>query len=409
MYKKCRICVNCGRCSGTGGESQKPEVITEHVLDIPSGPIEGRNGERLVTVDIGTTTIAMQLYGTDGRCVDTFVTVNPQVQYGADVLSRITQARDRAKAAHMKALVRGVLQKGTERFKALLQEGERLVMVLAANTTMVYLLMGWEPAELGQAPFCASRLQAFCTVLTADEIPCYVFPGLSAFVGGDIVAGMQAVELPYRKELTLLIDLGTNGEIVLGNEDRIAACATAAGPAFEGGVNRGIWGADMVWLTACLRQRGVLDETGLLEEEYLENGIRIGDVCVTQSAIRALQCAKAAIAAGIGILAERFAISFREIDKVILAGGFGYYLKPASAAEIGLLPEELTDRTIAGGNTALAGALLMGRRLIGRMPKEERLEELMGVKDVEIINLAEEEQFPQHYLQAMKLTKLGKY
>lgn len=398
--------MNCGRCPGMGSTSKKINVITEHILRQPSGPLAGKGGERLVTVDIGTTTVAMQLYGLDGVCADTFVTVNPQVQYGADVLSRITAARDKGKAAHMKTLIRGVLQKGIERFKALLQEKESLILVAAANTTMVYLFMGWETEELGHAPFCASHLQAFCTRLTAEEIPCYVFPGLSAFVGGDIVAGIQAAEMTDKKEMTLLIDLGTNGEIVLGNEDRIAACATAAGPAFEGGVNRGIWGADMVWLTAYLRRTGVLDETGLLAEEYLEKGIRIGDVCVTEQAVRALQCAKAAIAAGIRILADSLGISFREIDRVILAGGFGYYLNPESAAEIGLLPRELVSKSMAGGNTALAGALRVGRRLLSEEAGEDKLDEIMGVKTYEIINLAEKENFRQYYLQAMDLNNL---
>lgn len=406
MYKNCQICVNCGRCPGMGGASKKIRVVTEHILRQPSGPVAGKNGERLVTVDIGTTTVAMQLYGPDGDCEDTYVMVNPQVKYGADVLSRITAARDRGKAAHMKTLIQGVIQKGIERFKALLQEKESLVLVVAANTTMVYLFMGWDPGELGQAPFHASRLQAFCTRVTADEIPCYVFPGLSAFVGGDIVAGMQAAELPDRKELTLLIDLGTNGEIVLGNRERIAACATAAGPAFEGGVNCGIWGADMVWLTAYLLRESVLDETGLLAERYLESGIRIGDVCVTEHAVRALQCAKAAIAAGIRILAEDFGVSFGQIDRVILAGGFGYYLNPESAGEIGLLPEELVSKAEAGGNTALAGALRVGRRLLSEEPGEDTLDERMGARTCEIVNLAEREDFRRNYLQAMDLKKL---
>lgn len=406
MYKNCQICVNCGRCPGMGGTSKKIRVITEQVLRQFSGPLAGKNGERLVTVDIGTTTVAMQLYGQDGVCADTFVTVNPQVKYGADVLSRITVARDRAKAAHMKMLIRGVIQKGIERFKTLLQEKESLILVAAANTAMVYLFMGWETGELGQAPFSASRLQAFCTRVTADEIPCYFFPGLSAFVGGDIVAGIQAAELSDKKDLTLLIDLGTNGEIVLGNKDRIAACATAAGPAFEGGASRGVWGADMVWLTAYLLREGILDETGLLAEEYLERGIRIGDVCVTGQAVRALQCAKAAIAAGIRILAERLEVSFGQIDRVILAGGFGYYLSPESAGEIGLLPHELVSKAIAGGNTALAGALRVGRRLLSEEAGEDRLDEIMGARACEIVNLAERENFRQYYLQAMDLKRL---
>ena len=111
-----------------------------------------------------------------------------------------------------------VLEKGLERFSRELAEGESLSMVLAANTTMTYLFMGWDAEELGQAPFEASRLGAVERQVAG--VPCFVFPGLSAFVGGDIAAGIYACRMEEREELTLLVDLGTNGEMVLGNRHR---------------------------------------------------------------------------------------------------------------------------------------------------------------------------------------------
>ena len=136
-------------------------------------------------------------------------------------------------------------------------------MVVAANTTMTYLFMGWNPEELGKAPFTVSHSGAVETEIAG--VACHIIPGLSAFVGGDITAGILASGMLEQEASTLLIDLGTNGEMALGNRHRLHACATAAGPAFEGGANRGIWGADMVRLLQKLRGRGADGRTGSFE------------------------------------------------------------------------------------------------------------------------------------------------
>ncbi len=345
----------------------------------------------MVTVDIGTTTVAMQLCGADGVVKDFFLVVNPQIKYGADVLSRVLAAEESAKAAEMKQMIREVIIQGLNRFREKLPKNKKLRMVLAANTTMVYLLMGYHTAELGKAPFAARHLEELR--IDFEGVPCYVFPGLSAFVGGDIVAGMYACELAERKELTLLIDLGTNGEMVLGNAKKRLACSTAAGPAFEGGATRGVWGADMISLLAQLLQEGIVDETGLLADEYFEKGVLIGDVRVTQQTIRTVQLAKAAIAAGIHILVREYGITLQNIDRVILAGGFGYYLKPQAAAVIGLLPKELVSKTMAGGNTALAGARRLGSR------KGESDFRRITLLQTKVLNIAEMRDFDKLYLE----------
>lgn len=430
---RCRICTGCGLCPGVMPESVasgSPDGVPEasghgrmHVLTEDS--LSGSNipfpdsGKRLAVADIGTTTIAMLLYGPDGSKADRFVEVNPQAAYGADVLSRIRAAQEPSAASDMRQSVRKVLMKGLKRFRKLLSAGETLYLVAAANTTMTYLFMGWDTAELGRAPFKASKLSGKETELAG--IPCFVLPGFSAFVGGDILAGCCACGIFHKKEITLLVDLGTNGELVLGNRHRRIACATAAGPAFEGGVNRGIWGADMVRFLAVLRREGFLDETGLLAEPYFEKGIRIGNVCVTKEAVRSIQLAKAAIAAGIEILLGKYGISYEEVDRVVLAGGFGYYLNPEDAAEIGLLPRALADRALPGGNTALSGALLLGRELLqadsSRLCtgsfnvcaadgdiKESVKEKLEKYRcGTEVVNLAEEPEFNQLYIQRMEL------
>jgi len=376
------------------------QILTEDALRGKRIPF-ARNGKRLAVADIGTTTVAMLLYGTDGGVEDRFVQVNPQTAYGADVLSRIRAAEEPSAAAGLQESIRNVLEKGLRRFRKRLSTGEELYLTAAANTTMTYLLMGWDTAELGRAPFQASGLSGAETEL--GGVRCFVLPGFSAFVGGDILAGCHACEMAERKEVTLLIDLGTNGELLLGNRDRRIACATAAGPAFEGGASRGIWGADMIRFLAILRRDGLLDETGLLAEPYFEKGIRIGNVRVTREAVRNVQLAKAAIAAGIEILLQKYGISGKEVDRVVLSGGFGYYLNPADAAEIGLLPRSLVDRTIPGGNTALSGALRAGRELLssGWESVRDRLEEYK--RGTEIVNLAMEPEFGELYIQRMEL------
>lgn len=401
---RCLICTGCGRCPGV---IRGMQVVTEK-LELPPLSLQNTGGKRLMTVDIGTTTIAMQLYDMSGKVVDSFPSVNPQVGYGADVLSRIEAARDPGKAADMQKKVRDLIEKGVQRFSKKLQPQETLQMVIAANTTMTYLFLGWDPAELGRAPFRVSHPGAVETEIAG--VPCHVIPGLSAFVGGDITAGILACGMPEQEEPMLLIDLGTNGEMALGNRHKIYACATAAGPAFEGGANRGIWGADMVRLLQKLLEEGLMDSRGLLQEPYFTGGVRIGDVLVTKESVRAVQLAKGAIAAGIEILAESYGIRLAEISRVVLAGGFGYYLDPKAAAAIGLLPKELTDRTVTGGNTALSGAALVGSRILtaGGSDTAETAsrndgDDLRKRQDLQIriLNLAEEERFPETFLTKM--------
>lgn len=394
---KCHICMGCGRC---WGEREKYHVLTHEIWSENGEAIISPKGERLVTVDVGTTTIAMLLYHRDGKIADEFMAVNPQISFGADVLSRIRAAESSQALSAMQEQVQGVLRQGVEAFRRQIEQGESLRMVLAANTTMVYLLMGWNPKELGEAPFFASRLAGVHTTIAG--VPCYILPGQSAFVGGDITAGILACGMLETEEITLLIDLGTNGELVLGNKKKMISCSTAAGPAFEGGVNRGIWGADMVNILAGLRNKNLVDETGLLADPYFDQGIRVGNVCVTQEAVRALQLAKAAVAAGIRILVQEYGIAFAQISRVILSGGFGYYLRPEDGARIGLFPQELVGRTMPGGNTALGGALQVGRWLFSGM-EESTLEKKMELLQIKNINLAENPCFSQYYIEAINL------
>lgn len=401
---RCQICTGCGLCPGVtpqGSAAGKLHVLDEDALLGGRQPLAGE-GRRLAVADVGTTTVAMLLYGADGSVEDRYMAVNPQTVYGADVISRIRAAQEPRAAQEMHRMIREVLERGLRRFAGKLRPGETLQLVLAANTTMTYLLMGWDTEELGHAPFRASHLAAEEMALAGTC--CFVFPGMSAFVGGDITAGVHACRMAQSKEITLLIDLGTNGEMALGNSERRLACATAAGPAFEGGANKGVWGADMVSLLAALRDGGILDETGLLAEPYFERGVRIGNVLVTKEAVRSVQLAKGAIAAGIEILLAKYGISEEQVDRVILAGGFGYYLKPEAAAKIGLLDGVLARKAVSGGNTALSGGLLAGRALLGGGDGRKLAEELENIAaGTEILNLAEEPSFAECYIRQINL------
>ncbi|MBO4750011.1 MAG: DUF4445 domain-containing protein [Lachnospiraceae bacterium] len=413
---RCQVCTGCGLCPGVVREKGREgiQVLTEDGLEGKGFTLKNEFGLRLIAADVGTTTIAMELLREDGTVEDSFACLNPQAKYGADVLSRVQAAKDPAARNEMQSMVKSALTQGVERFLKCLrpEKGEKPLVVIAANTVMSYLLLGHDPEELGQAPFTATHLQGGEFELT---VPCVVLPGFSAVVGSDLFAGAFACGMTERPEIQLLVDLGTNGEILLGNRDRILATATAAGPAFEGGPAKGTFGADLIKLVARLLEEGLLDETGLLAEPYFEGGVRIGNVTLTKEAIRSLQVAKAAIQAGIAVLMKAYGITGEEIDRVILGGGFGYFLNPADAVRIGLLPASLEKKAVSGGNTALAGAKRLGACLLaeGIYDSDESAEDapeeggpLQAFRRilkgrVEVLNLAQQESFSELYVAAM--------
>jgi uncharacterized 2Fe-2S/4Fe-4S cluster protein (DUF4445 family) len=386
----------------------------------------------IVAVDLGTTTIAMQLRDCqDGEVVDTYCEMNPQRSYGADVLSRITASCNGHKEA-LRDMVWEVLRHGMEQFVKTLEYEYTLeepplgrenaentdeitcvinkisCMCIAGNTTMEHLLLGYDVRTLGVSPFTPVEIGLQEIRRPEWNFPIYITPGISAFVGGDIVAGLYVLgmldaccesnnsephiyaENVQNENCSLLIDLGTNGEMAITDGSCMMVTATAAGPAFEGGASAQVIGTDMIKLTAELLRQGSLDETGLLAEPC---------ATLTQLDIRSLQLAKAAVRAGIEILWEKFGAE--QVDSVYLAGGFGCYLDVEAAFQIGLLPERLRGRVQAVGNTSLEGAYRMACALQdGRLDKaslEERLSSALS------INLAEQDKFEQLYLKYMDL------
>ncbi len=387
MKRKCDVCIGCGKCHNVSDASL--QVVTESFLKRINGATKG---VPFVLADIGTTTLAMELYNVNGEKVAEYVRPNPQRIFGADVISRISAAQNPMNARQMQSLVKKVLQEGLEELQKVQRE-KISCMYLAANTTMLYLLLGHDTTPLGEAPFRAEYLEEESFDLGDCKVQ--VLPGLAAFVGADIMAGVLACGMQESEAVSLLIDLGTNGEMVLGNNEQLYACSTAAGPAFEGMLKaegQAVWGADIVKCVASLLEEEIMDETGLLKEPYFTEGVSIGGVKLTQEHIRNLQTAKAAIASGIQMLMKQFGIEAEVVKNVYLAGGFGYFLDVDAAVKIGLIPEEFRDKTQAVGNSALAGCYAY-------YADENAAEKITRIKKfTRVINLAETEGFAETFV-----------
>ena len=422
--------------SGTG-----PSVVTEDLTEPnlqrlvskedaghKGGTSGSGTGDWCIVVDLGTTTIAMQARDlASGDVLAEWTSLNPQRRFGADVISRM-QAALEGQGETMRCLVRETLQRGVRELMektgrtgaAREQDGAPSVLAAAAgltgiyvagNTVMEHLLAGLSVEGLSRHPFLPVTLEEqriFPDQPTDDRMaggmPWTLLPGISAFVGADILAGVLACGMHRRREITLLIDLGTNGELVLGNRERLLCTATAAGPAFEGGTAALGQGTDRIAVMGRLLEDGVIDETGLLAEPWFENGYpwKAGSgkeetrekepaVSVTQEDIRAIQMAKAAVYAGICVLMKEYGVTCDQISAVWLAGGFGYFLDTDRAAQIGLFPKELKEKVKAVGNTSLAGAFLYAGSG-GRQAGEVR-------RICEAVNLAQDPDFEPIYLE----------
>lgn len=354
-----------------------------------------------IAVDIGTSTVVQSLIRIeDGMTLATYSAVNPQRAYGADVIARLQMAGS-GRMELLQKLIKGELLRGIRDMaeRAGIDTGIISRMAIACNTTMGHILLGYSCEGLGKYPYTPVNISKvelpFIQLFDSDYLDASVtvLPGISTFVGGDIVAGLLACNFDKADKPCLFIDLGTNGELALGNKERLLVSSAAAGPAFEGGniscgmpsvagaicnieiangktlyrtigdkEAAGLCGTGIVELVSELLDAGIIDETGLLTENYFLAGFPIkgqaGSVLYfTQRDIRHLQMAKAAIRAGIDILLKEYGIGYDDIDKVYLAGGFGYMLNLKKAVNIGLLPKEVLSRIYPVGNSALGGAI----------------------------------------------------
>lgn len=415
------------------------EVLTGGEADETSVSGEKESGYD-IAVDIGTTTIAMELVGKDSHKVHGRAAfINSQRVYGADVISRIQASVD-GKKKELQDHIREDLKKG---FRQLVKEAditgadvERII--ISGNTTMGHLLMGYDCNTLGVFPFTPVNIDFIrdsakeIIGIEDTEAQIVLLPGISTYVGGDITSGLYACGFDSAEEISMLIDLGTNGEMAIGNKDKILVTSTAAGPAFEGGnitwgvgsipgaicslsiedekahvktirdeAPLGICGTGVVETAAELMKEELIDETGRLEDDYFDEGFPLAEttdgkkILFTQKDMREIQLAKAAIRAGVETLALRYGVKKEDVVKIYVAGGFGYKLDTDKAIAIGMLPEEFKGRIEAVGNSSLAGA-------------EDYLKDTEGDKTIrkildvsEEINLSADKEFNDFYMDAM--------
>lgn len=409
-----------------------------------------------LAVDLGTTTVAVYLLDllTGGVvAVDSFA--NPQRKYGADVLRRIDYARRGEK--ELKELQRILITELNRSIEKLITKidittNDIYYLALAANTVMTHLFTGTDPSSLARPPFRPvftdprelSPVELNIKINPRGRIQ--IMPTVAAFIGSDIIAGLLVTDF-NREEWNLLIDLGTNGEIVLGNRHKLLACSTAAGPAFEGasitfgvagvpgaissfsigrdgGINYktinnqvpvGICGSGLIDIVAGLLEYGIVSRTGLLREDIGQDIFKIrdymdiraveivaedytaieGPILLTQKDIREVQLAKGAIAAGINILTKEAGISLADVANIYLAGGFGSYINPHNACKIGLLPRELEEKIRRAGNAAGLGAQSY------LLDERKREEAGLLAKKVEYIELSLRKDFQSEFIQAM--------
>ncbi|WP_155829695.1 ASKHA domain-containing protein [Butyrivibrio sp. AC2005] len=411
--------------------------------DVENRP-DYRDCETDVALDIGTTTIAAALIpvkngGDADKAVYRVTIMNHQRRYGADVISRIQAAN----AGEGENLRRAVI----EDIKSITKNLNIRQMMIAGNTTMQHILMGDSCEGLGKAPYTPVRLSypvMDMTQLLGDkeayrqESKCILAPGISAFVGADIVSGMYALsfdKIPEGKKY-MLIDLGTNGEMALADSEKISVCSTAAGPVFEGGgiscgmagvkgaiehitikdnaeaefdvisgaEPLGICGSGVLELVSELRRTGIIDETGLLGDEYFDEGFILykdekssENISFTQNDIRAVQLAKAAIRSGIDTLLQMHGCRAEDVDKVYLAGGFSEHLDTQKVKYLRLLPEEFLEQSVTEcvGNTSLAGCI----KALSDKNSLEKMEKIVR-KSAEI-KLAETDVFGDDFIEAM--------
>ncbi len=396
-----------------------------------------------IAIDIGTTTIALSLVDLDSRnIINTYTSLNHQRKFGADVIARIKASNDGNGEALRRVIQKDLLNGINYLIKTNnIEASEIKEIAIAGNTTMGHLLLGYSCETLGVFPFTPVDISAktlkFNEVFGSDisetgleklsNTDVYFLPGISTYVGADITAGILHCCMNQSQEVSLLIDLGTNGEMAIGNRDKILVTSTAAGPAFEGGniscgtgsidgaicdvkicdddvqiktINDktpvGICGTGVIAVTAELLENEIVDETGRLDDEYFEKGFTLdGDIVFTQKDIREIQLAKSAIRAGAETLILRYGIDISDISKVYLAGGFGYHIDLDKAIKTGLLDEALRDRIIAVGNSSLAGAVLS----LSDENEKKQLEKICDIS--EEISLSDDRDFQEFYMDYM--------
>lgn len=367
-------------------------------------------------IDIGTTTIVMKwIDRSQGECIDSSSFVNPQVSFGGDVISRIHYQNE-----HHHTLLHDLLVESIEN-KMIEKERKVNQIIICGNTTMIHFLLGEDVKPLGEAPFQVPKkemqLISSHTLFHRYPYDCLVvtFPHISAYVGGDIVAGILSTQMDQQEKNILFMDLGTNGEMVIGNKESLIATSTAAGPAFEGvGISCGgssipgaieevrlhpltiktiqnisptcICGSGLIsFISECIKYR-MIDPIGKIinqKEIALTSNIRLN-----QKDVQNFQLAKAAIQTGVTVLLQQY-----HINEIAIAGGFGSHLDINDLKEMKVIPDHIQNIQYYQ-NSALKGCYQL------LMTQDFKRVNVIADK-VKTINLAEEPDFEDIYLESL--------
>ena len=426
-----------------------------HIINVQPGDTTDRN--YAIAVDIGTTTIYGQLIDLKtGDVLAQFGDYNRQISYGEDVISRIIYADKPGGLEKLHEVVintiNTLIKKMVKRARIDLDEISTITM--AGNTTMTQLMLKINPKYIRLSPYVpASTLYPPINAIDlglalGDHVTALVYPAISSYVGGDIVAGVMGSGMYRTEELTLFMDIGTNAEIVIGNKDWLACASCSAGPAFEGGgvkfgmraakgaiedfsmdpvtfepMNitignvrpKGICGSGLIIIAATMFELGVIDNRGKFNRDLDTPRIRetdgifeyvlawkdeteIGrDVALTEPDLDNLIRAKGALYSGCMTLLEEVGLTMKHIDRIYLAGGFGSYVDLEKAMVIGLLPEINPDRIRFIGNGSLMGAKMSS--LTNRIRKDV----VEVTKRMTNFELSETPSFMDNYVAALFL------
>jgi len=426
-----------------------------HIINVQPGDTTDRN--YAVAVDIGTTTVYGQLVDLKtGGVLAQFGDYNGQISYGEDVISRIIYAGKPEGLQKLHEVIISTINKLIKKMvkRARIDLDEISTITMAGNTTMTQLMLKINPQYIRLSPYVpASTLYPPINAVElglalGDHVTALVYPAVSSYVGGDIVAGVMGSGMYRTEDLTLFMDIGTNAEIVIGNKDWLACASCSAGPAFEGGgvkfgmraakgaiedfsmdpvtfepMNitignvrpKGICGSGLIIITATLFEMGVIDNRGKFNRdldtprvretdgifEYVlawKDETEIGrDIALTEPDLDNLMRAKGAIYSGCITLLEEVGLTMQDIDQIYLAGGFGSYVDLEKAMVIGLLPEIDPDRVRFIGNGSLMGAKMSS--LTNRIRKDV----VEVTKRMTNFELSETPSFMDNYVAALFL------
>nr|WP_297933994.1 ASKHA domain-containing protein [uncultured Lachnoclostridium sp.] len=414
-------------------EKEEEFQVVMNAMEVSENIKQNEDAQYGIAIDIGTTTIAMEVVDVKNKVIqNSYGELNRQRSYGADVISRIS-ACNAGDLEKLRDTIRNQLREMIQRFE--LHSISKIA--ISANTTMCHILMGYPCETLGVYPFEPVNVNTIRTNsqdLFGDSIPfCQVviLPGISTFVGADIVSGLVSCGFSETEKVSVLIDLGTNGEMAIGTKNQILVTSAAAGPAFEGGNIScgtgsipgaissveiqygmakvrtiqdkdpvGLCGSGVLELTAELLSNELIDETGALDERYFEEGFPValsnkGEVVFTQRDIREIQMAKSAVYSAATLMTRRYGVKIDDVDKVYLAGGFGFHVNIEKAIAIGLLPKQWKEKITVVGNASLRGAELA-------LVEDDFIRKAEAVVEVaSVLALANDKDFSELYTENM--------